>query len=153
MMADAEVIGFVSDFLTSLGISDLELRINSIGCPECRHTYRNALREFLKSKYDELCETCKGRYERNPLRILDCKSPVCQELVQGAPVMLEYLCDSCKDAFADLKRNLDAIEIEYIVDPELYEAWIIIRRPLLNLYQIKSALRGRSAEEDATTIS
>lgn len=117
MMADAEVIGFASDFLTSLGISDLELRINSIGCPECRKTYRNALREFLKPKYDELCETCKGRYERNPMRILDCKSPVCQELVQGAPVMLDYLCDSCKEAFEDLKRNLDTMGIEYIVDP------------------------------------
>lgn len=117
MMADAEVIGFASDFLSSLGISDLELRINSIGCPECRKTYRNALREFLKPKYEELCETCKGRYERNPMRILDCKSHVCQELVQGAPVMLDYLCDSCKDAFADLKSNLDAMEIKYIVDP------------------------------------
>ena len=117
MMADAEVIGFASDFLASLGISDLELRINSIGCPECRKVYRNALREFLKLKYDDLCETCKGRYERNPMRILDCKSPVCRELVQGAPVMLDYLCDSCRDAFEDLKRNLDAMEIEYIVDP------------------------------------
>lgn len=117
MMADAEVIGFASDFLSSLGITDLELRINSIGCPECRQTYRNALRDFLKAKYDDLCETCKDRYDRNPLRILDCKSPVCQELVKGAPVMLDYLCGSCKDAFDSLKKNLDAVEIEYIVDP------------------------------------
>ncbi|HWQ79699.1 MAG TPA: histidine--tRNA ligase [Anaerovoracaceae bacterium] len=117
MMADAEVIGFASDFLNSLGIKDLELRINSIGCPECRQTYRNALREFLKPKYDDLCETCKVRYDKNPMRILDCKSPVCQELVKGAPVMLDYLCDSCRDAFDDLKKNLDAMEIEYIIDP------------------------------------
>ncbi len=117
MMADAEVIGFASDFLKSMGINDLELRINSIGCPECRETYRNALRTFLKEKYEALCDTCKGRYERNPMRILDCKSPECQMLIKGAPVMLDYLCDSCKTAFDDLQKNLDAMEIEYTVDP------------------------------------
>ncbi|MDD3168397.1 MAG: histidine--tRNA ligase [Eubacteriales bacterium] len=116
MMADAEVIGLASDFLNSLGINDLELRINSIGCPDCRETYRNALRDFLKSKYEDLCDTCKNRYERNPMRILDCKSPVCQELVTGAPVMLDYLCGDCRTAFEDLKKNLDAMEIKYIVD-------------------------------------
>ncbi|MEL7656060.1 MAG: histidine--tRNA ligase, partial [Bacillota bacterium] len=117
MIADAEVIGFASDFLKSLGIHDLELRINSIGCPECRETYRQALRNFLKDKYDDLCDTCKSRYDRNPMRILDCKSPVCQELVKGAPYMLDYLCGDCKDAFEDLRNNLDAMEITYIVDP------------------------------------
>jgi histidyl-tRNA synthetase len=117
MMADAEVIGFASDYLKSLGINDLELRINSIGCPECRETYRNALREFLKDKYEALCDTCKGRYDRNPMRILDCKSPECQVLVQGAPHMLDYLCEDCSNAFDDLKKNLDAMEIEYLVDP------------------------------------
>lgn len=117
MMADAEVIGFASDFLSSLGIKDLELRINSIGCPSCRETYRSALKEFLKDKYDELCDTCKGRYERNPMRILDCKSPTCQELVKGAPFMLDYLCDECQEAFDDLKTNLDAMGIVYVVDP------------------------------------
>ncbi len=117
MMADAEVIGFASDFLNSLGLHDLELRINSIGCPECRETYRQALRDFLKDKYDDLCDTCKGRYDRNPMRILDCKSPVCQELSKGAPYMLDYLCEDCKIAFDDLKKNLDAMEIPYIIDP------------------------------------
>lgn len=117
MMADAEVIGFASDFLSGLGIQDLELRINSIGCPKCRENYRQVLRAFLEPKYEELCETCKGRYEKNPMRILDCKSPVCQALVKGAPLMLDYLCDECKTAFDDLKTNLDAMGIRYIVDP------------------------------------
>lgn len=117
MMADAEVIGFASDFLDSLGVHDLELLINSIGCPKCRETYRTALKEFLKDKYDDLCDTCKSRYDRNPMRILDCKSPVCQELVKGAPYMLDHLCEECKDAFDDLKKNLDAMEINYMVDP------------------------------------
>ncbi|MGI6748767.1 MAG: histidine--tRNA ligase [Anaerovoracaceae bacterium] len=117
MIADAEVIGFASDFLTSLGINDLELRINSIGCPKCRESYRTSLTNFLRDKYDSLCETCKGRYDRNPMRILDCKSPVCQDLVKGAPYMLDHLCEECKEAFEELKNNLDAMEIEYVIDP------------------------------------
>ena len=116
MMADAEVIGFASDFLESLGIQELELRINSIGCPVCREKHRAALKEFLSPKYNELCETCKGRFDKNPMRILDCKSSVCQELVQGAPVMLDYLCDDCRTAFDELKQDLDAMGIVYQID-------------------------------------
>ena len=117
MMTDAEVICLGQDFLTGLGIKDLELRINCIGCPKCREKHRQALREFLTPKFDELCETCKGRFDKNPMRIIDCKSPVCHELVQGAPMMLDYLCDECKDAFEELKENLDAMGVEYTVDP------------------------------------
>ena len=117
MMTDAEVICLAYDFLTGLGIKDLELRINSIGCPKCREKHRQALREFLTPKFDELCETCKGRFDKNPMRILDCKSPVCQEHVQGAPKMLDYLCEECESAFEELKENLDAMGVEYIVDP------------------------------------
>ncbi|MDO4545380.1 MAG: histidine--tRNA ligase [Bacillota bacterium] len=117
MMADAEIISLGNDFLKGMGITDIELRINSVGCPECREKHRAALREFLKPKYDELCDTCKDRYERNPMRILDCKSPICQELVAGAPMMLDYLCDDCSQAFEDLKTNLEAMGIEYTIDP------------------------------------
>lgn len=117
MMADAEIISLANDFLEEMGITDIELRINSVGCPECRKNHREALRRFLEPKYDQLCDTCKDRYDRNPMRILDCKSPVCQELVEGAPMMLDYLCDDCRDAFEQLKGNLDAMGIEYVVDP------------------------------------
>ena len=117
MMADAEVISLGYDFLTSLGITEIELRINSVGCPECRKKHRAALREFLTPKYDELCDTCKPRFDKNPMRILDCKSPVCHELVQGAPMMIDYLCDDCKDAFQQLQDNLKAMEIPFTVDP------------------------------------
>ena len=117
MMADAEIISLGYDFLNEMGLTDIELRINSVGCPDCRSKHREALREFLKPKYDELCDTCKDRYERNPMRILDCKSPICQELIAGAPMMIDYLCDECNDAFEDLKANLDAMGIEYTVDP------------------------------------
>lgn len=117
MMADAEIISLASDFLNQMGITDIELRINSVGCPECRKKHREALREFLQPKYEELCDTCKDRFDRNPMRILDCKSPVCQELIKGAPMMLDYLCDDCAEAFEDLKSNLEAMGIEYTVDP------------------------------------
>ncbi len=117
MMADSEVIVLAADFLAGLGIKDVELRINSIGCPDCREKYRTALREFLMPKFDELCDTCKGRYDRNPMRILDCKSEVCQTLVKGAPVMLDYLCEDCSTAFADLQKNLKAAGVDFMVDP------------------------------------
>ena len=117
MMADAECISLGYDFLQEMGITDVELRINSVGCPECRKKHREALREFLKPKYDELCDTCKDRFDRNPMRIIDCKSPICQELVAGAPMMIDYLCDDCRDAFEQLKANLNAMGIEYVVDP------------------------------------
>ncbi len=117
MMADAEVISLGYDFLTSLGITEIALRINSVGCPECRKKHRAALREFLTPKHDQLCDTCKTRFDKNPMRILDCKSPVCQELVQGAPMMIDYLCDDCKESFEELKANLTAMEIPFEVDP------------------------------------
>jgi len=117
MMADAEVIGLAMDFLEKLSIDALSLHINSIGCPNCREGYRTVLKEFLKDKYENLCDTCKTRYERNPMRILDCKSEVCQSLVVGAPKMLDYICEECKIAFDALKQDLDAMGIDYEIDP------------------------------------
>ncbi len=117
MMADAEVMALGFDFINEMGIKDVELRINSIGCPSCRNIYREKLREFLKPKYEKLCSTCKARYEKNPMRILDCKSEICQEQVKGAPVMLDYLCEECEAAFISVKNNLDSYEIPFTVDP------------------------------------
>ena len=117
MLADMEVIALAHDFLTKVNIIDVELRINSVGCPKCRPIHRKALKEFLADKYDQLCDTCKGRYEKNPMRILDCKSPICQELVVGAPMMLDYLCEECDDAFTELKDNLSSASIPFTVDP------------------------------------
>ncbi|MCC2865319.1 histidine--tRNA ligase [Ihubacter massiliensis] len=117
MLADAEVICLAHDFLAGLGIENVQLRINSVGCPGCREAHRKALRDFLRPKYDELCDTCKDRFERNPLRILDCKSEVCQKLVQGAPMMIDFLCEECKDAFDQVQQNLTSMGIEFVVDP------------------------------------
>ncbi len=117
MMADAEIIALGADFLDEMGIKDVKLHINSIGCPKCREEYKKVLKEFLAPKYDGLCDTCKDRYERNPIRILDCKSPEDQKAVEGAPRMIDYLCDECRGAFEDLQADLDALGIEYEVDP------------------------------------
>ncbi len=119
MMADAEIICLGYDFLTGMGIKDITLEINSVGCPNCREKHRAALKKFLLPKYDELCDTCKTRFEKNPMRILDCKSPVDQKLVEGAPMMIDWLCDECKDDFDELKENLDALGIEYVVNPKI----------------------------------
>ncbi len=117
MIADAEVICLANDFLHGLGITNIELQINSVGCPECRKAHREALRDFLRPKYEELCGTCKDRFERNPLRIMDCKSEICQELVKGAPLMIDFLCDDCKAAFEDVQNNLKHMGVEFVVNP------------------------------------
>ena len=119
MLADAEVICLANDFLKEVGIKDIKLRINSVGCPECRKKHREALKKFLEPKYDDLCNTCKDRYERNPMRIIDCKSETCQELTKGAPMMIDYLCDDCKKSFEEVQENLNALGIEFEVDPKI----------------------------------
>ncbi len=119
MLADAEIIALGYDFLQRMGIEEVELHISSVGCRECRPKHRKALQDFLRPKYDELCETCKSRFDKNPMRILDCKSDKDQELVKGAPMMLDYLCDDCKKDFDELKAHLDSMGIKYVVDPSI----------------------------------
>lgn len=119
VMADAEVIALADDFLRRMGLKDVELRINSVGCRECRAVYRKALQDFLRPHYEELCDTCKTRFEKNPMRILDCKSPADQEIVKDAPVMLDYLCDDCREAFEELQKALKAMNIDFTIDPRI----------------------------------
>lgn len=118
-LADAEVIFLATEFFSRLGVKNLELKINSIGCEVCRPTYKEALLDFFKPKYDELCDTCKIRYEKNPMRIIDCKSKTCQELAKGAPRPIEFLCDTCKTHFSDLKAYLEGLGINYTLDPDI----------------------------------
>jgi len=112
--ADAELICYVQYILDSLGIKETHLEINSIGCPKCRTEYYKALREYFRSYSDQLCETCLGRLEKNPMRILDCKSPICKEIAANAPRTLDYLCDECREHFNGLKARLDKTSIKYV---------------------------------------
>lgn len=117
--ADAEIISLASTLFDRLGITDLQLELNSIGCPTCRAKYHEALKAYFESSKSELCETCLSRLEKNPMRILDCKSPVCSEIAKNAPVVLDYLCDECSDHFTKVKAYLDSAEIPYVVNPQI----------------------------------
>lgn len=117
--ADAEVISLANEVFNYLGINNLSLEINSIGCPECRKEYHKALKAYFEQYKDELCDTCLGRLERNPMRILDCKSPVCSKIAASAPTVLEFLCDDCKAHFESVKKYLDEMDIEYTVNPQI----------------------------------
>lgn len=115
-VADAELICAAQSIFDRLGIKQLRLEINSIGCPTCRAEYHKALKEYFYGYKDELCETCNSRLEKNPMRILDCKSPVCSKIAQGAPKITDYLCDECKEHFASVQKYLDAAGVEYTVN-------------------------------------
>lgn len=117
--ADAEVIALGKHIFDFFGIDDLRLEINSIGCPECRKNYQAALKEYFNSNISDLCETCKGRLDRNPMRILDCKSPVCSGIAENAPKILDYICDDCQAHFDSVQKYLDAMGIEYTVNPTI----------------------------------
>ncbi|WP_449075498.1 histidine--tRNA ligase [Ruminococcus sp.] len=118
-VADAELICAAQSIFDRLGIKQLRLEINSIGCPACRAEYHKALKEYFYGYKDELCETCNSRLEKNPMRILDCKSPVCSKIAGGAPKITDYLCDECKEHFASVQKYLDAAGVEYTVNPTI----------------------------------
>ena len=113
------MIAMVSQIFDQLQIEGIELEINSIGCPECRAKYNEALKEYFRSHEEELCETCRERLERNPMRILDCKSPICHKIAEDAPVILDYLCDDCQAHFDELKDRLCELGIEFTVNPTI----------------------------------
>lgn len=117
--ADAEVISLANEIFAFLGIENLQLELNSIGCPECRKNYHNALREYFESKKENLCPTCLERLGKNPMRILDCKSPICKEICEGAPAIIDYICDDCSAHFESVKKYLDVMNIDYVVNPRI----------------------------------
>lgn len=118
-LADAEIIALAKSIFDNLEVKDLSLEINSIGCPTCRAEYHKALKEYFEDKKDQLCDTCKDRLDRNPMRILDCKSPVCSEIAKDAPVVIDYLCDECKEHFEKVQQYLNAQNIEYKINPKI----------------------------------
>lgn len=116
---DAEVISAAAELLENLGVKDIELRINSLGGPECRAKYNKALKDFIGENIDGLCKECKARYEKNPLRVLDCKEEGCKKIIAGAPSILDCLGPECKEHFETLKSILDSMGIKYTVDPQI----------------------------------
>lgn len=115
--ADAEIMALPMLLYKRLGLTNLRLSINSIGCPECRKEYNKKLKEYLSAHYDELCDTCKERFGKNPMRIIDCKSPICSEIVKDAPKLIDCICDECADHFEKVKGYLTAMGIDYVIDP------------------------------------
>ena len=117
--ADAEVIALAKSVLDRLGLQNIVLNINSIGCPECREKNRQALKEYFEPHRDELCRTCQERLDKNPMRLLDCKSAEDQAIAKDAPAILDYLCDDCKAHFEKLKQYLTQMGIGYSVNPRI----------------------------------
>lgn len=117
--ADAEIIALARRVLDFFEADGIKLEINSIGCPKCRKKYHEALLEYFTARKESLCETCISRLEKNPMRILDCKSPLCAAAASDAPVMLDYLCEDCAQHFKAVKKYLDAMDIEYTVNPKI----------------------------------
>lgn len=116
---DAEVIALAVNVLRDLGLTDLQIFINSVGCPKCRPVYRETLQHFLQEKVERLCGDCKSRYDRNPMRILDCKNEECGKLTVGAPAVSDCLCEECTGHFSQLKSLLTVAGIQYTVNPRL----------------------------------
>lgn len=116
---DAQVLTMLCHFFAELGLDEPSLEINSLGCPECRPVYRQALQAFLREKLEALCDDCKRRIEINPLRALDCKSRGCMEATKDAPSVLDHLCRECDDHFLQTRHNLEAVGTRYSINPRM----------------------------------
>lgn len=116
-LQDAEIIAMLDDLLFTLGVKEISLNINSIGCPKCRPAYNKKLIEYYREHFDELCPTCQERLERNPLRLLDCKEEKCQPIKENAPKSIDNLCEECQDHFDGLRLALDSMQIPYNINP------------------------------------
>jgi histidyl-tRNA synthetase len=134
---DAEVIALGMQYLGSLGIRGLDLKINSVGCPGCRPGYREALKKAVEPYVAEMCESCRVRYDANPLRMLDCKVPHCRELTANVPNIVEHLCSECAEHLRAVLRYLDDLGIEYALDPRLVRGFD---------YYTKTAFEVQSAQ-------
>ena len=114
--ADIEMIKLISDVINALNIKDIELRLNSIGCLECRNNYKEALKKYIEPNIDNYCEDCRRRFEKNPMRILDCKVEADKKMNENAPRITDYLCEDCKEHFRKVQEGLDNLGISYTID-------------------------------------
>lgn len=137
--ADAEVILLAVNYLKSLGLNDLEVEINSLGCPKCREEYKRKIKEVLKPEFENLCEDCQNRYEKNPLRLLDCKVETCKEIFAKPEIQRvirsDFVCDECAEHYSTLKSYLDKLEVPYVENKLLVRGLDYYNR---TVFEIKS---------------
>ena len=137
--ADAEAIMLAVDYLNSLGLNDLEVEINSLGCPKCREEYKNKIKEVLKPEFNNLCEDCQNRYEKNPLRLLDCKVESCKEIFAKPEIQKviqsDFICEECAQHYSELKSYLDKLNIKYVENKLLVRGLDYYNR---TVFEIKS---------------
>ena len=117
--ADVELIVMADQIIKKFHVPEVSLNLNSIGCPTCRKQYTEVLKGFIGNNLAQYCSTCQTRFEKNPMRILDCKEKKCKELNQGAPIILDYLCEECKTHFENVKKALEQLDINYVIDPNI----------------------------------
>ena len=139
-LADVDVILMANNIFKALNIPDISLNINSIGCPKCRGEYQKILREFIGKNLNDYCDTCKTRFEKNPMRILDCKEKRCREFNQGAPMMIDYLCDECKEHFENVKSMLDNLGVKYQIDSGIVRGLDYYTKTVFEFVDEKSGL-------------
>ncbi len=118
-LEDAEMLAMARDFLAELGLEKVRMEVNSLGCPACRPVYKDVLVAYLKARAERLCETCNERISKNPMRVLDCKIESCQAELADAPEMIAHLCGDCDSHFAGVKEGLDALKVEYQLNPRI----------------------------------
>ena len=140
--ADAEIICLATTLFERLGISNLSLEINSIGCPTCRKDYQSALKQYFSERKDSLCPTCLERLERNPMRIVDCKIPDCQEVAKGAPNITDFLCDDCSAHFDEVQTYLNSAGIEFVLNPKIVRGLDYYTRTVFEFIASDDADRG-----------
>ena len=140
--ADAEIICLATTLFERLGISNLSLEINSIGCPTCRKNYQAALKNYFSAYKNELCETCVKRLEKNPMRIVDCKNSDCQKISQNAPNIIDFLCEDCRKHFDDVKKYLDNSNIEYKINPKIVRGLDYYTKTVFEFVAKDDAQRG-----------
>ncbi|MDP4108886.1 MAG: histidine--tRNA ligase [Bacillota bacterium] len=132
--ADAEVIAVIDTILKRLGITGVSVRVNSIGCPDCRVKYVKALKEYFETRKGDLCPTCLERLEKNPMRILDCKSPICGAIAKEAPKTIDYLCGDCTAHFEEVLRCLIDLDVKFEVDPGIVRGLDYYNRTVFEFY-------------------
>jgi len=150
---DVQIIQIFFNILKELGLKDLIIQINTIGCPECRSEYRRKLIRHLKSNQSNLCSDCRRRLKENPLRVLDCKNEKCQEIVKSAPQMIEHLCKDCHNHFKNVLEFLEEIELPYELNPYLVRGLDYYTRTVFEIFSNLSQENKEYSEQEGKKIA